>query len=118
MLRAIPDRRRSPSDGLVVEASVVARLLGLRLLTLHARVVVAPADVTAAPAPARSSGMPPARSGAAGRGLAEAIQRINEGAAILAETRHAGSPHHDGRDAGVRRRSRALSQGRVGTVAP
>jgi hypothetical protein len=94
-LTAIPDRRRRPSDGLVVEARIVARVLGLRLLTLEATVVVVPAEVTASArssggaqlrAPARSDGAPPARAEAV-RSLAEAVRRIDEGAAILAEVR-------------------------------
>ena len=73
----------------------MARLLGIRLLKLDATVVIVPADVTA-PSPrhtsrprthARSLGVPPDRSGAVGGRLAEAVQRINEGAAILAESR-------------------------------
>lgn len=92
-LTAIPDRRRRPSDGLVVEARIVARLLGLRLLTLEATVVVVPAEVTAPTpagrgtqprAPARSDGAPPERAVGS---LAEAVRRIDEGAAILAEVR-------------------------------
>jgi hypothetical protein len=43
----VPDRRRRPSDGVLVEASIVARLLGIRLLRLDATVVLVPADVTA-----------------------------------------------------------------------
>ncbi|HEV7773748.1 MAG TPA: hypothetical protein VGO48_10725 [Conexibacter sp.] len=94
-LTAIPDRGRRPSDGLVVEARIVARLLGLRLLTLEATVVVVPAEVTApthtidgtqSRAPARSDGAPPERAGAVSS-LAEAVRRIDEGAAILAEVR-------------------------------
>ena len=46
---AARDRRRRPSDGVVVEASILARLLGLRLLTLDATVVLVPAEVTAPP---------------------------------------------------------------------
>ncbi len=102
MLKAVPDRRRRPSDGLVVEASIVARLLGIRLLALDATVVIVPADVTAPSAArqprlrasARSNGVTPVRSGTNGRGLAEAVRRIDEGAAILAEARHA----EEGRD--------------------
>jgi len=44
-LIARPSRDRSLSDGVVIEASVVARLLGLRLLRLRAHVTVLPADV-------------------------------------------------------------------------
>ena len=98
MLAAVPDRRRRPSDGLVVEASITARLLGIRLLKLDATVVVVPADVTAPaaaphdsrpPAPAWFASAPPPRPAAAGRGLAEAVRNIHEGAAILAEARYA-----------------------------
>jgi hypothetical protein len=97
---AIPDRRRRLSEGVLVDASIRARLLGIRLLTIDAIVVLAPAEVTgpsvAAPDPrqrayARSSGMLRKRSAAAGRGLAEAVQSINEGAELLAETRRDGS---------------------------
>jgi pyridoxal biosynthesis lyase PdxS len=108
VLAAVPDRRRRPSDGIVVEASILARVLGARLLTLDATVVVAPADVTArssaprdsqALTPARSVGVPPAR----GRGLAEAVRSIDEGAAILAETRRTGTASPVGGDAAARR---------------
>jgi hypothetical protein len=78
-LTAIPDRRRRPSDGLVVEARIVARLLGLRLLTLDATVVVVPAEVTD---PASAPHDLPPRDG-----LAEAVRLIDEGAAILTEVR-------------------------------
>ena len=42
---ARPDAGKSLSDGVVVEASVVARLLGLKLLRLEANVTLLPADV-------------------------------------------------------------------------
>jgi hypothetical protein len=76
---------------------VRARLLGIRLLALDANVVIAPAEVTVPwarsndpsyRAPARSSSLPPARSGAIGGGLAEAARSIDEGAALLAEARN------------------------------
>jgi hypothetical protein len=88
--RAIPDRldrRRRASDGLLIRASILARLLGIRLLKLDATVVVSPAEA-AAPHP-RSA--PPARRGEIGGGLPAAVQRINEGAEILAQTRRARS---------------------------
>jgi hypothetical protein len=44
-LVAVPDRAGRLSDGLVVEGSVVARLLGLRLLVIDARLVLAPAQL-------------------------------------------------------------------------
>jgi hypothetical protein len=78
----------------------MARLLGIRLLTLDATVVFVPAEVTApssAPhdsptrTPARFSGVPPAQSGTVGRGLADAVRSINEGAELLAEARRNGS---------------------------
>jgi hypothetical protein len=99
-LTAVPDRRRRPSDGLVVEASIVARLFGLRLLDLDATVVVTPAEVRGPPPASRDArprvrarglGGPPApdMSGAVPGRLAEAVWRIDEGAAILAESRRA-----------------------------
>jgi hypothetical protein len=99
-LTAAPDRRRRPSDGVVVEASILARLLRIRLLTLEATAVIVPADVTPLPSASldvearrsrRSASVLPARSGATGRGgLAEAVRIIGEGAAILAEARETG----------------------------
>ena len=74
----------------------MARILGMRLLTLDASIVLVPAEVTApssaphdspARTPARFSGVSPARSGAIGRGLADAVRSINEGAELLAEAR-------------------------------
>jgi hypothetical protein len=89
------DRRRRLSDGALVEASIRARLLGIPLLRLDATVVLVPAEITAPSAPheparTRSFGVPPTRSGAAGRGLAEAVRSINEGAEVLAEVRRNG----------------------------
>ena len=95
-LMATPDRRRRLSEGVLVDASIRARLLGIRLLTIDAIVVLAPADVTgpsvAAPdqpqhASVGSSGISRKRSAATGRGLAEAVQSINEGVELLAEAR-------------------------------
>jgi hypothetical protein len=96
---ATPDRHRRLSEGVLVEATIRARLLGVRLLTIDATVVLAPADVTAPslgahdpPASARSSGTPRNRSAASGHGLAEAVRSINEGMELLATTRRDGSP--------------------------
>jgi len=47
VLTAVPDRRGRPSDGVLVEGSILTRLFGIRLLTLDATVVVVPADVSA-----------------------------------------------------------------------
>ena len=99
-LMAIPDRRRRLSEGVLVDASIRARLLGIRLLTIDATVVLAPADVTAPSVAAhdppqrasvRSSGISRNRSAATGHGLAEAVRSINEGVELLAEARRDGS---------------------------
>jgi hypothetical protein len=98
-LTAVPDPRRRLSDAVLVEASVRARVMGIRLLSLDATVVLVPADLTASPpavfdppaqAPARPSAVPRARSRAAGRGLAEAVRSIDEGAEILSRTQRDG----------------------------
>ena len=77
----------------------MARLLGIRLLTLDATVALVPANVTArtssrgvspARTPPRPASVPPTRSGATGRGLADAVRTINEGAELLAEARRNG----------------------------
>ncbi len=99
-LTAIPDRRRRLSDGVLVDASIHARLLGLRLLTVDATIVLVPADVagTSAPVPPaagrpapRSSAHAPSPSVAAGPRLAQAVRTINEAAELLAETRRDGA---------------------------
>jgi hypothetical protein len=94
VLNAAPARRRRLSDGVLLEASVLGRVLGLRILTLRATVVLAPATVTTpaeADPPARvdgrRSGAAPPRRRAGGRELAEAVRRIDEGAELLAEAR-------------------------------
>jgi hypothetical protein len=72
------------SEGTLVEASVVARVLGIRLLTVDAIVVLSPA------APARATpvaGPAPPASRPAGRGLARAVRSIEEGAQLLEEAR-------------------------------
>ena len=85
---ATPDRRRRLSEGVLVEARIRARLLGIRLLTIDATVVLAPAAVTAPSlaahdppqrASVRFSGMSRNRSAATGHRLADAVQSINEG---------------------------------------
>ena len=42
----IPDSSKQLSDGVVVQASVLARLLGVKLLTVDATVLVSPAQLT------------------------------------------------------------------------
>ena len=74
---------------------MLGRVLGVRILTLRATVVLAPADVTARSAdrdgPSQADARPhraaPARRRAGGRELAEAVRRIDEGAQLLAEAR-------------------------------
>jgi hypothetical protein len=92
-LGAVPDHRRRLSNGVLVDGSIVARILGLRLLTLEATIVLLPADVSV---PRSASFDAPARSSApaiprwqadAGQGLAEAVQSIEEGAQLLAKAR-------------------------------
>ena len=74
-------------------------MLGLRILTLRASVLLAPAEVTSPTSsdralpvrpPARPAGLAPARRPVAGRRLAEAVRRIDEGAELLAEARRNG----------------------------
>lgn len=42
----IPDSSKQLSDGVVIQASVLARLLGVKLLTVDATVLVSPAQLT------------------------------------------------------------------------
>jgi hypothetical protein len=97
---ATPDRRRRLSEGVLVDARIRARLLGIRLLTIDATVVLAPADGTGRSAAAhhpparayvRSSGISRNRSAPTGHVLAEAVQSINEGMELLAATRRGGA---------------------------
>jgi len=73
------DPSRHLSEGALVQASVRARILGMRLLRLDATVVLIPAAITA-----------PSSSLAAGDGLAEAVRSINDGAEVLAQVRRNG----------------------------
>lgn len=104
-MRAVPDPRRRLNDGLLIQASVIARVLGVRLLKLDTTVILAPAEVQvpaarAAPGngrPAKPASTPtPVRAGArrsgpAGRALADAVRSVNEGAELLALSRRNGS---------------------------
>jgi hypothetical protein len=77
------------SEGTLVEASVVGRVLGVRILKIDAVVLLSPAaapPVSVTPAP---SIRPPV-----GR-LAGALRSIEEGAALLAEARRC-HPHNGG----------------------
>jgi hypothetical protein len=108
VLTAVPSRRKRLSDGVLVEALVLGRVLGMRILTLRASVVLAPAEVTsptsadravALPPAARPAGLVPARRPVAGRRLAEAVRRIDEGAQLLADARRNGVAGQRERDA-------------------
>jgi hypothetical protein len=99
-LTAAPHPSKRLSDGVLVEACVRARLMGIPLLKVEATIVLAPAGLTApTSAPrdrpirgfARSSRAAWTRSGARGQGLAEAVRRINEGAELLTDARRNGS---------------------------
>lgn len=102
---SIPGSTRRLSEGVALKASVIARLLGMRLLTLDATVLVAPAEITAtttvpSSSPPPSLPLPPAlphrpagRSRPVGDGLREAARDIEAGAASLAAAR-AGAPPH------------------------
>jgi hypothetical protein len=108
VLEVAPDRRRRLSDGALVEASLAARLLGMRILTLDATVALVPADVTAARpagqdraahAPTRSSGDASPRSSGDSRGrpasvghrLPDAVRNLDEGARLLAQVQRNGT---------------------------
>ena len=95
----VANRSGRLSQGALVEASIAARVLGLRLLTLDATLVIVPADVAPRPpepcglsalTPARSSEVAAPRSPIVGLGLTDAVRNINEGAELLADARHNG----------------------------
>lgn len=93
-LIVVPDGARQLSEGLLVEASVVARLLRIRLLVVDASVIVAPAQVNARERPTAGAAdeplapvTPRTPSRAIGAGLAAAERCLNEGAASLARSR-------------------------------
>jgi hypothetical protein len=86
------DGGRRLSEGLVVEASVVARLLRIRLLVIDASLIVAPAPVKGRTRAATDAAddpplTPRARPRAIGAGLAAAEQCLSEAAASLARSR-------------------------------
>lgn len=75
-LTAAVDRNRRLSEGALVQASVRARLLGLPLLRLDATIALMPAAIS-----------PSSNSLGGGKGLADAVRSINDGAEILAQVR-------------------------------
>ena len=76
-LIAVPDDGRPLSEGLLVEASIVARLLRIRLLAIDARLIVAPAHVQRR---TRTPVTPRTRGRRIGTGLAAAERMLDEGA--------------------------------------
>ena len=91
-LIAVPDDGRPLSEGLLVEASIVARLLRIRLLAIDARLIVAPAHVqrrTRTPVTLRTRGR------RIGTGLDAAERMLDEGAAGV--RRASTGPHEIGR---------------------
>jgi hypothetical protein len=105
VLELAPDFSKRLSDATLVEASLAARLLGMRLLTLDATIALVPADATAAtPAPedgalgVRRVAHASRRSSrdarpSAGRGrhrLADAVRNLEEGAKLLADVQRTG----------------------------
>lgn len=106
-MTVVPDGRRRLSEGVVVEARLLGRLLGLRLLKIDADLVIAPAQVRSAPADVSTEARSPANGAAdappasrrlpagtprdLGRGLAEAARYLEEGRTTLAAARHNGS---------------------------
>ena len=97
-LTAVPDRGRRVSQGLLLQASILARFLGLRLLKLDAVIVLLPADIPSSEAAGsgwqpRSSAPAPRslpRTNSFGQGLSEAVRDIEESRALLARARHSG----------------------------
>jgi hypothetical protein len=81
-LIAIPDDGRPLSEGLLVEASVVARLLRIRLLAIDARLIVAPAHVQRRTPPPVT---PRTRGRRIGTGLAAAERMLDERAGARAQ---------------------------------
>ena len=104
-MRAVPNPRRRLNDGVLIQASVLARVLGVRLLTVDTTVILVPAEVQVpaargAPVSVRPPKLAPTptpvraaarRSGTAGRGLADAVRSVNEGAELLALSRRNGT---------------------------
>lgn len=89
---------KGSSEGVRVEASVLARLFGLKLLKLDATVLVLPADGESSSAPSlvlHTSPIPrrqtTGNSAADNRRLADAVENLNEGARLLEEARRNGA---------------------------
>jgi hypothetical protein len=75
-LVAVPERGGRLSEGVVVEASIVARLLGLRLLVIDARMVLAPSQLRDASSAGQAT--PPVRPHGVGARLAAAQRLLDD----------------------------------------
>ena len=91
----VPDGR-SLAGGMLVEASILARLLGIKILTLDASALVLPAGAAPSVVPPPRAGdravpairsSPRSTTGSPRRRLGEALRSIDEGAALLEEAR-------------------------------
>lgn len=71
-----------PAEGILINGSVLARILGLRLLRLEARITVTAAEVPDQQRPLRLTALD--------RDLAEAVQGMDERAELLARARRNG----------------------------
>jgi len=100
VLSAVPDQRKRLGDGILVEATILARVLGIRILTIDTTLVLVPADVSPSSsarlqrsthAAAQRASIPSMRSCAAGHRLAKAIQSLNEEPEPLTTARRDGS---------------------------
>jgi hypothetical protein len=86
------DRRRL-SEGMLIEATVLARLLGINLLTVDATVSLVPARPTSgagSPSPPRKPAeqrVDGSRADTRTGGLAEAARRLDESARLLAKAK-------------------------------
>jgi len=79
------------SEGMLVRGRVLARLFGIKLLTLEAQVVVEPAEVEGPPVALPPRRGPTGEPRPIGTGLAQATRTIDEGAASLAAARNGAS---------------------------
>lgn len=88
---------RRLAEGFRVEASILARLMGMKLLKLDATVVVSPSGIrqVAGSSPdlvIRPTSRPPRTLPVApGATLADAVRNLKEGAELLAEARRNGA---------------------------
>ncbi len=91
MLLKVPSRSRRLSNGVLVEASILARVLSIKLLTLDATVAILPAEIehdSTTDAPRAR----PRRLRAGGPRLSEATRTIGEGAALLESASRGAQP--------------------------